>query len=257
MSSPSFTQALIQSHSEAYQAATQSAFLRNAARGKVPKATLGTWLANDRLYIHGYIRGTGRLLSFLGLPQTVAEQNHGSDAATQLFDWSVDALVNIRREEAFFVDTARRYGIDVNLPTGADGAVVPQAAKLPGLQRFETLFDKLAPGPGSLLPWLESAVVFYGTEKCYLDAWTWAKSQLSGTTHNDDDGGALRAEFIPNWTSADFVVFVDMLGKIIDDAVAEEVRRGDGKVWDVLMARVTPWWEELLAAEEGFWPAME
>lgn len=255
MASQSFTKALRESNAAAYQAATQSAFLRNAAHGAVSKSTLGTWLANDRLYIHAYIRGTGRLLDFLRLPQTVSELHHGTDAATQLFDWSVDALVNIRREEAFFVSTARKYGIDVNLPAGTDG-LVPQDAKLRGLQRFEDLFGTLAPGPGRL-PWLESAVVFYGTEKCYLDAWTWARSQLAGESDEDEDGGALRGEFIPNWTCAEFVQFVERLGKVIDDAVAEEVRIGGEGVWDELMARVAPWWGELLGAEEGFWPVMD
>ncbi|KAM3457859.1 hypothetical protein MY3296_000932 [Beauveria thailandica] len=52
--------------------------------------------------------------------------------------------------------------------------------------------DKEAP-----LPWLEAAVVFYATERCRLDAWTWAASQMDGSkdgaAEGDEDGGRAKA----------------------------------------------------------------
>ncbi|KAM3438062.1 hypothetical protein MY4824_003509 [Beauveria thailandica] len=52
--------------------------------------------------------------------------------------------------------------------------------------------DKEAP-----LPWLEAAVVFYATERCRLDAWTWAASQMDGSkdgaAEGDEDGGRGKA----------------------------------------------------------------
>lgn len=248
--SQSFTQALLRSNPEGFQRATQPHFLRNAARGLVDKPTLGSWLANDRLYIHGYIRATGHLLSFLSLP--AAASTKPSDGASRLLSWCIDALVNIRREEAFFVQTAADYGIGVNLPI--TNGVVAQADKLPGLVRIEKLFDSVKPGDGAL-PWLEAAVLFYGTEKCYLDAWTWARSQQNETPteQGDLDGGALRKEFIPNWTAAEFVTFVDELGMVIDEAVQEAGERER----EGLMGRAKAIWEELLLAEESFWPVME
>ncbi|OAQ98183.1 hypothetical protein LLEC1_07318 [Akanthomyces lecanii] len=221
----SFTEALIAADPSGFQRATQSPFLQRAASSTLPKATLGRWLANDRLYIHGY-----------------------------LLAWTVDALVNIQRESGFFIETAERYSIDINLPTGEDGRV-PASAKLEGLRRFEALFDGLSAGVEPL-PWLESAVVFYGTEKCYLDAWTWAKSHMNeseDSVDDDEDGGAVRREFIANWTSPDFRAFVKRLGVIVDEAV-----RAQGEdMQDMLLRRGLAKWRELLAAEEAFWPDTE
>lgn len=253
----SFTQSLVASDPAGFQRATQSPFLRRAAEGTLSKDVLGEWLANDRLYIHGYIRAAGRLLSFLPLPETVpasAAERH-ADPASQLLGWTIAALVNIQREERFFVETATRYGINVNLPAAA-GGTVPASAKLDGLRRFEALFDSLRAADDGPLPWLESAVVFYGTEKCYLEAWTWAKSHLDDTKDgtSDEDGGAVRKEFIANWTSAEFGAFVEELGDIIDGAV--QAVQGE-EAQEALRQRGLVQWRALLAAEEAFWPAVD
>ncbi|KAH6610116.1 hypothetical protein Trco_000136 [Trichoderma cornu-damae] len=265
----SLTQSILVSDPVAYKSATQSPFLARASQGRVSKDVLGQWLANDRLYIHAYIRGAGRLLSFLRLPEAVSvprDEAAGREesASTGLLHWVVDALVNIRREEDFFVRTAARYGLDVNLPAGVDGRVAP-GAKLEGLCRFEVLFDGIS--PGGRLPWLEAAVVFWATEKCYLDAWSGAAARLStadgasqGDADTDADGGALRREFVPNWSSGEFAQFVDRLGEIIDSAARREVRlrQAEGEAVKVeLLDRALAKWQQVLAAEEAFWPAME
>lgn len=262
----SLTQTLIDSDTDGFKRATQSTFLQRAAQGKVDKTVLGQWLANDRLYILGYIQGIGRMLSFLSLPETVPAPPASRDTAnTRLLDWLIDAMVNIRREEKFFVDAAHSFGIDLNLEASADGRV-HDSAKLEGLRRFEALFGGLGPGKSSgsssgtaALPWLECAVVFYGTEKCYLEAWSWARDQLQDGVDGagDADGGALRNQFIPNWTGKEFRAFVDDLGKIVDDAVREHLEgAGEGAKGDVVERSLVKW-RELLAAEQAFWPAME
>lgn len=262
MSKYSLTQALIASNSDAFKAATQSEFLTRAAQGRVPKHVLGQWLANDRLYIHGYIRGVGRLLSFLQLPEVVpaVPADRQKFINTRLLNWLIDALVGIRREENFFVDTASRYGINVNLPTDPVTNSVRPDAKLDGLRKFEALFDGLEPGVTDVLPWLECAIVFWGTEKCYLEAWSGARDQLTPADHGDNsdaDGGALRQGFIPNWSSKEFTAFVDELGEVIDLAVVEHVERlGDTALNDIF-ERALIKWRELLAAEMAFWPVME
>ena len=260
MPSFSLTQLLIASDAEGYQRATQSPFLRLAAQGHLSKDLLGQWLANDRIYIHSYIKGIGRLLSFLDMPGTVAAPGERDPVPTRLVDWLVDALVNIRREEKFFVSTAADYGIAVDLERGPDGSV-PDSAKLEGLRRFETLFTTLSPAPGGQapLPWLECAVVFYGTEKCYVDAWSWARAQLDGGEDgsNDADGGALRTHFIGNWTGEEFVRFVDQLGEMIDEAVAHAVEMQGEDVRVQILDRAKEKWAAVLAAEQAFWPAVD
>lgn len=244
---------LLSSDEAAYKRATQSSFLASAARGDLPKDVLGQWLANDRLYIHNYIRGTGNLLSFLQLPAA----SSSSSPVVRLLDWAIEALVNVRREEKFFVDTAAQYGITVDLPTSADGLHVSETAKVDGLHRFEHLFGSVESSDNIILPWLEAAILFYGTEKCYLDAWSWTKSQQgSGDGTKDADGGALRKEFIPNWSSPEFGAFVDRLGSIIDEAVADEIKDHGEGIKARLTKRAEAIWHEVLAAEEAFWPAV-
>jgi thiaminase len=254
-----FTHRLLALDEDAYKRATESPFLAAAARGAVSKKTLGQWLGNDRLYIHAYIQGTGRLLSFLELPVTAAASASPNSYATRLLDWCVEALANVRREERFFIDTASRFGIVIDLPLDATGNKIPWPAKLEGLRRFEDLFRDVRPRHAAVLPWLEAAVLFWGTEKCYLDAWSWASSQQANdgrALDTDADGGALRTEFIPNWSSAEFSAFVDQLGALIDAAVKEQVQKGGEGVGPELLRRAEVVWRELLRAEETFWPAM-
>ncbi|KAG7132120.1 hypothetical protein HYQ45_009411 [Verticillium longisporum] len=264
----SLTASLLASSPEAFTAATTGPFLTSAAAGTTPRETLGLWLANDRLYIHAYIRATGKLLAFLPLPALpgptpgTVSSAPPTDPETKLLDWLVAALANVRREEAFFLATAERFAIPLDLPVDPTTGTVPVAAKLPGLRRWEALFDAVAPGPaGAPLPWLEAAVVFWGTEVCYLDAWTRVRDAVAAARgpagpDADADGGALRREFIPNWTNDEFRRFVHQIGSIIDEAVAEQVRYHGAAVRDQLLERALGQWREVLLAEESFWPAM-
>lgn len=179
----------------------------------------------------------------------------------------------MRKEERFFIDVAGRYGLGVEL-----GELAARGAKVPGLVLMEGLFAEVGqPGPGSvaaaaerppeiLIPWLEGAVTFWGTERCYLDAWSWAKSKeplARGTSdaREDADGGALRKEFIPNWSSSEFAQFVGRLGSLIDFTVADALQKaGDGAadaVKEAILARVEGKWKSLLAAEATFWPDLQ
>ncbi|KJZ79473.1 hypothetical protein HIM_00942 [Hirsutella minnesotensis 3608] len=111
------TQTLLDSDPHGYERATQSAFLRNAARGKVPKEVLGQWLANDRLYINGYVQGAGRLLSFLALPETVPGEG-GETPATRLAGvaghWTSLEFVEFVDELGAIVDDAVREQVEVH-----------------------------------------------------------------------------------------------------------------------------------------------
>ncbi|KAM0288011.1 hypothetical protein ACHAQH_000079 [Verticillium albo-atrum] len=261
----SLTASLLASSPEAFTSATTGHFLSSAAAGTTPRQTLGLWLANDRLYIHAYIRAAGRLLAFLPLPDLpgptpdCVSSAPPTDPETKLLDWLVAALANVRREEAFFLAAAERFRIPLNLPVDEATGRVPANAKLLGLRRWEALFDSVAPAPaGTPLPWLEAAVIFWGTEVCYLDAWTKVRDSVSakGPAEADADGGALRTEFIPNWTNDEFRRFVHQLGSIIDEAVAEQVRCHGAAVRDQVLERALGQWRQVLLAEESFWPEM-
>lgn len=279
----SLTSHLLSVDKQAYRAATRAPFLEAAGQGRVSKTTLGKWLANDRLYTQAYIKAAGRTLASIDLPQTITASSGRHRVWTpQLVDWLCDTLVALRREDRLFVDVASRYGIPIDLEVDEESQHhqqdegsprVRDAAKIPGLIMFERLFGKLTvpmknpssnEEPPLLLPWLEAAVVFWGTEQVYSDAWTWAKQQQQRRegVHargeaEDADGGALRKEFIPNWSSEEFVAFVGKLGAIVDGAVSGLVEvHGEG-VKAGLVGRAEQVWRELVAAEGAFWPDVD
>lgn len=247
-----------------YKAATEAPFLAAAGEGRLNKEVLGTWLANDRLYIHAYIKAVGRTLSIIDLPQTTPEAATEAAPETQFVDWLFASLTALRREERLFIDAAREYGLAIDLETmttaegGRDVQRVPGTAKLSGLVMFEKLFGSLHPAASVdrnlPLPWLEAAVVFWGTEKVYSDAWAWAKTKQGGAAGEDADGGALRRDFIPNWSNAEFTAFVDQLGGIIDRAVEQTLGVRGGNVKASLLERTEKVWKEVIAAEKAFWP---
>ncbi|KAJ4385466.1 hypothetical protein N0V93_009894 [Gnomoniopsis smithogilvyi] len=267
MATETLTSHLLALDPAAFTAATQSPFLAAAGAGRLPKSTLGKWLANDRLYIHAYIKAAGRTLAIVDLPQTTPTS---IAPATQLVDWLLTTLTELRREERLFIDVAARYGLSIDLETdvseegGRDVERVPGAVKSAGLVMFERLFGSLHPaasvGRSVPLPWLEAAVVFWGTERVYLEAWTWARGKQGGGDGDgkeDADGGALRKEFIPNWSNDGFREFVQQLGVILDGAVNEAVGvLGEG-IRPELLKRAEKVWRELVAAETAFWPDVE
>jgi len=277
----SLTKHLLSTQKDLYASATQHPFLLAGAEGRLPKDLLTRWLANDRLYIHSYIRAAATLLASIDLP---TELPGCQDAAeTQLADWLVEALVGIRKEERFFIDVASRYGLGIEFavpfpPAAARHTAAFDTALLPGLALMQGIFSTMhlslpamtttlaaTPTPAPILPWLEGALTFWGTERCYLDAWSWARDKAAessaggGAVENEDaDGGALRKEFIPNWSSPEFAKFVDRLGKLIDNAVDGVLAGKEGEELEstkaALLGRVEPKWRTLLEAESQFWP---
>ncbi|KAK4044171.1 hypothetical protein C8A01DRAFT_12457 [Parachaetomium inaequale] len=298
----SLTDHLLATQEHLYKSATQHPFLLAGAEGRLPKDILSHWLSNDRLYIHAYLRAAGNLLASIDLPKQVPGSQEAFE--TQLADWVIEALVAIRKEERFFIDVAERYdlGIEIALPSlpaqastqDATSKDTTHGGKLPGLVQMESIFASVGaprqtspdspskvPGvalvqplftttaaantPPTLLPWLEGALTFWGTERCYLGAWSWARGKAeerrSSGEHaeeKDADGGALRKEFIPNWSSPEFAQFVDKLGKLIDDSVAAVLEGKEGeereRIKAGILARVEGKWRTLLEAERQFWP---
>jgi thiaminase len=257
-SSWSLTSYLLSLHEDQFTRATQSPFLKRAAEGSLSKSVTSHWLANDRLYMRGYIRLTGELLRILELPEKPVPTNSQDPIELRLLDWLVDALVNIRREERFFLDVAERY--DINVDISDSEGIVPNERKIEGLKKFESLFASLTAGesPNDVLPWLEGVVAFWATEKVYFTAWSWAKEQAAESSakeaESDADGGAMRKEFIPNWTNEEFIKFVDTLEKILNDGAKAAI--ANEKTRKQVEDRAAQVWAQLLDAEEHFWPKL-
>ncbi|KAB5523976.1 hypothetical protein GE09DRAFT_1293413 [Coniochaeta sp. 2T2.1] len=286
---PKLTSHLLASMQEEYKAATQSPFLLAAAEGRLSKDVLGKWLAGERLYFHSYIRAAGKLLATLDLPP-LSQVGLGVEemAEMRLVDWVIENLARIRGAEKMLVDVAGRYGIEVVDERGEVGVgpVDPPeaegvAGKTEGRKVMVELMDceeeteaEVSATTTShtttlptVLTWLEAAVMFWGTERCYLDAWSWAKAHQPVRENSDEegdddasddaDGGALRREFIPSWSSDEFREFVARLEGIIDGAVDREVEKGGAKVREQMLRRLEGKWRSLVVAGAGFWPVVE
>lgn len=243
---------------EAFRSATQAKFLENAGNGTLSKELLQEWLAQDRLYAQAYLRFASLLLANVPLPSTVSA-NHINE---RLADLIIEAITNIRQELKFFEDVAQRYGLAL------EASVVSR-----GVQSYRALFTDIGEGiEKDTHGLLSGMVLLWGTEKCYLEAWKYASTFSSMSPMEADlDGGALRREFIPNWTSDEFVRFVDRCENLMDeiwdgqhrDRNSELLMRGmwwgrwGGADREQQKAEWLAWvgrfWQRILYAEEIFW----
>ena len=246
-----------------FKRTTTAPFLERAAHGTLPKQVIAEWLANDRLYIQGYISLAENLIRTVEATSTAtlatAASEDSTSIETRLLRWLDAALRNIQREAAWFDEVTTAYDLTAPPPT-SDG-------KSPGVQRFEALFSHLSTHPQNpFLPWLEGAVCLFFTEKVYYEAWRWARKQDRRRSQDsppsaadcsaDLDGGAMRKEFIPNWSNREFLLFVETLERIVNEGVGEAVGRDETK-WQEVKRRAELVWRATLDAEEVFWPDVE
>lgn len=264
---------------------TTHPFLAAASRGQLPKPVIAEWLANDRLYIKGYISLAESLVKIIERTSNATLATASSvdveSIESRLLRWLDAAIQNVKREFEWFDEMTASYNLTAPEPTSSTKSL--------GVQRFEALFQQLGTqNPDAFLPWLEGAVCLFSTEKVYYEAWSWARKQdrrrSSGaapiTTSDgalaanatstarsrsrspnpatvdysqDLDGGAMRKEFIPNWSNKNFMMFVETLERIINEGVGQAVQR-DEKRWQEVKRRADAVWQATLDAEEVFWP---
>ncbi|KAJ5092752.1 heme oxygenase-like multi-helical [Penicillium angulare] len=103
---------------------------------------------------------------------------------------------------------------------------------------------------------IEGLAVLWATEVCYLRAWRYAGTFLAarGEDGEDADGGALRKEFIPNWSSQEFEEFVIQIGEVLDLMAGQLKGVEEG---ELMRQRCLEWWRQVVWLEERFWPVME
>lgn len=271
----SLTEHLLSSAPAEYRSATQSPFLRLAGEGRLSKEVLGKWLAGQRLYLHSYIRAAGNLLASVDLPLT-GWGTEEEPEVMRLVDWIIEYLVETRETERRIVDVAARYGISLEAgESGGEAGVGPvEPPRLPGAVDAgrsvglllgtcseRSTASRPSAAPPVLLPWLEAAVMFWATERVFVDAWSWAREHQSAGgdegARADQDGGAMRSEFIPSWSSDGAREFVDRLQGIIDDAVAGEIERRGNGVREEVLRRTEGKWKSLVAGSGEIWLGIE
>lgn len=249
---------------------TTAPFLARAAQGQLPKPLIAEWLANDRLYIQGYISLAESLVRIIEqtskATRATATTVDVDSIESRLLRWLDAAILNVKREFEWFDEMTKAYSLTAPAPSSSQKSL--------GVRRFEALFSQLSSNrPNDFLPWLEGAVCLFSTEKVYYEAWSWAQKQdrrrsaggAGGRSRSrspnpetldyskDLDGGAMRKEFIPNWSNKNFMMFVETLERIINEGVGEAVGRDD-KRWQEVKRRADAVWQATLDAEEAFWP---
>ncbi|KAI0135596.1 heme oxygenase-like protein [Daldinia grandis] len=245
--------------SDLYERATQSQFLSLAGQGQLPLDVLSQWLSQDRLYAQAYIRFAGGLISRVQLPIKVDGQDTSKTLQWRVLSLLQTAISGVTRELKFFEETAKKYGLDLEAlgPVAEGGNLSHKSAGFgpnKATKDYIDLFDSFSARPNGNLTktLLDGLVALWATEKAYLDSWTYAKKQGSedADTKGDLDGGALRKEFIPNWTSDEFQAFVKECQECLDAYAASQ----DEDTEEVIAAGSMVIFKKVLVLEESFWP---
>ena len=121
----------------------------------------------------------------------------------------------------------------------AEGGEVPR-------QETRAYADVFAGASRASASLLEGLVVLWATEKCYLEAWKYAKAQSGDRAREDGEEDVLQKTLIPNWTSEEFETFVDTIGDLVNE-LGEDAAQGE---W----TKAEEAWRQVLWAEERFWP---
>ncbi|KAI1482778.1 heme oxygenase-like protein [Daldinia eschscholtzii] len=261
MAKQSITEHLLSSPeiADLYQRATQTQFLSLAGQGQLSPDVLCQWLSQDRLYAQAYIRFAGGLISRVQLPTKVDGQEITKTLQWRILSLLQTAMSGVIRELKFFEEAAKKYGLDLEAlgPVAEGGNLSNKSAGFAPnkvTKDYIDLFDSFSAQPHGNLSktLLDGLVVLWTTEKVYLDAWTYAKQQApeNADTKGDLDGGALRKEFIPNWTSEEFQAFVKECQECLDAYAASQDEDTD----EVIAAGSMTIFKKVLVLEESFWP---
>jgi thiaminase len=223
------TQHLLSITPSSFKAATQAPFLHAAATGSLPSRLSQQWLCQDRLYALNYLTFISQLLSKLRIP---THSQRTSTLNWRIADTLIECLIAIRKEISLFEDVASQEDWSSILDTTRPSKIT---------LAYADLFAGAGQPSASLL---NGMTVLWATEKCYLEAWRWARGLMADDVEQRKD--VMGRLFIPNWSSDEFAGFVEGLGDLVDelgkDAEEEDVRDAEEV------------WKQVLWVEERFWP---
>jgi len=236
------TDVLLEHQPYLLELATRAPFLAAAGTGNLSKALLSKWLSQDRLYAQAYIGFIGALIARVDLPYAHVEDKQSS-LRWRIVNMLSSLLENMNHELKLFENVAKRYGLNLEFPPRPDVYFTADMAT----KQYIDLFRAFWTDPTMTL--LEGLVVLWASKYCHFNAWRYAASHLNPRRRDDLDGGALRNEFIPNWTSDEFAKFVDEI-TVCTNLLAE--REEAGRKIEVLKEV----WMHVLSIERKFWPEM-
>ncbi|PSK54118.1 hypothetical protein B9Z65_7924 [Elsinoe australis] len=222
-----------------FKAATQHPWLRLIGQSKLPADAQLQWLQQDRIYALSYVAFIGNLLAKVQLPITTDREQ---SLEWRISDMLIEALVNIRRELAMFEDILRRH-FDWGQNVQEDTVQANTTTRI-----YQQLFGA-ATAPNA--PLSVGMAALWGTERCYLEAWRFAKQQNATSAGQYASDDVVRQILIPNWTSTEFESFVNDIGNLLNELTERSAAIDEEKV------RCDEMWRQVLWCEERFWPEVD
>ncbi|TFK32031.1 hypothetical protein BDQ12DRAFT_729029 [Crucibulum laeve] len=210
-------------------ATTHATFLTDAGAGTLPPDRLALWLSQDRIYAaHAYPKFIGSLIARIPF-----SHRHGINSREELKNQEilklfVFCLENIVREVAFFNATAERWNL-----------------KLEGWKNRKGTRDYVAEMVKIADEGLVEGLVFlWAMERVYLDSWSHVQAQLH--QNNLATSNSPVVALTENWTSPDFVAFVNDIGVVVDGLGITP----SSEKWK----RAEEIWARVAELEVNFWP---
>ncbi|OBZ67499.1 Bifunctional TENA2 protein [Grifola frondosa] len=212
-----------------YSAAIEHPFLTDVGRGTLSPALLSFYLAQDRFYTaHAYPHFIGNLITAVPF-STAHAPGSAEDAANQhIVGLLVRALEGVRREVVMFSDVSKKHGFELGKwrERKATRDYTAEMARVGARGRIE-----------------EGLVCLWAMERVYLDAWKYVGSLKPSAS--SDLAGAI-VELVQNWTSPEFVRFVDELEDIVNSLKIEPGSEAYVRAEEI--------WARVIELEEAFWP---
>nr|POF07688.1 hypothetical protein CFP56_70590 [Quercus suber] len=245
---PSMINLLLSQSSAKVATATQQQFLSHAGCGTLSASALNQWLAQEIHISRALIPFVGALISKIKIPESDKLQYDPTFRATDLL---CSAVNNMKKELEFIEATKRKYLLQV-----------PREEPKPATKGVIDLLHSASTAPASLL---EGLVVLWSIEHLFCVSFQYAASFVSSTGssssytlpsyltpsrtgghrpsngHRTPDGAhisALHESFIQNWTSVNYIRFVEACKEIVDE-IANAQTSGNGA-------------QEMMACERAF-----
>ncbi|KAF8635379.1 hypothetical protein AX15_000384 [Amanita polypyramis BW_CC] len=214
-----------------YSAAIAHPFLEAAAKGTLDPTLLGLWLSQDRIYaMHAYPRFIGALISKIKFDSSHETPSPKEGRNQHTLKVLVFALDSVMKEAEFFKTTAQKF----NLP-------------LDGWKERKATRDYTAEmcHVATSMTIEEGLVFLWAMEKVYLDAWSDVQKKLLTVTNTTVSKQCV-IPFAENWSSPQFVKFVNDLGTLVNDL---NIDKGT-----VAFANAERIWNRVVELEADFWP---
>lgn len=241
-STETLSSALLEHQPYLLEVATRAPFLVAAGTGNLSKILLSMWLSQRRLYAQAYIGFIGSLISRVDLPYAYIEDKKSS-IRWRIVQMLSSSLETNHKDLKFLEDVGKRHHINLEFAPRPDVYFVAAGPT----KQYIDLFRAFWTNPTMTL--LEGFVILWATKHCQLTAWKFASRHLNPTRGADLDGGALRKEFIPRWTSNESEKFVSEVTECMN-LLADREDAG----FKIETFRAV--WIHILGIESNFWPQM-